>query len=292
MSYEILEQALNGVPLRDVFIVDCHGHLDLWKPNINVAADIDGIIRSMDCVGIDMVCLNKWNCPDLKQANDDVGAAIRKHPDRIVGFAASSPSFGTNWVRDELKRCFEELGCTGMKVHNAYERLPMRDQSGTREYREALEATWEFADERACPVLCHGFLSPDVAGRYPRAKFIAAHACGQRGTADTYADYPNVYFDTACSGTGRGNVEYFAKRVGAERVLYGSDLPYANPAYRIGQVIGTRVGDDDLRKILGGNMARLLGLKHSYAGRPPFHRSDRSNSSHSRRAAGRKGRKL
>jgi len=229
---------------------------------------------------------------DLKQANDDVGAAIRKHPDRIVGFAASSPSFGTNWVRDELKRCFEELGCTGMKVHNAYERLPMRDQSGTREYREALEATWEFADERACPVLCHGFLSPDVAGRYPRAKFIAAHACGQRGTADTYADYPNVYFDTACSGTGRGNVEYFAKRVGAERVLYGSDLPYANPAYRIGQVIGTRVGDDDLRKILGGNMARLLGLKHSYAGRPPFHRSDRSNSSHSRRAAGRKGRKL
>lgn len=272
MSYDILKQALSGAPLRDTFVIDGHGHLDLWKPHINVDADIDGIIRSMDRIGIDMACLNKWNCPDLKRANDDVGAAIRKYPDRIIGFAASSPSFGRSWVRDELKRCFEELGCTGMKVHNAYESLPMRDQTGTREYAEALEATWAFADEQACPVLCHGFLTPDVAKRYPNGKFIAAHACGQRGTADTYAEFGNVYFDTACSGTGRGTVEYFVSRVGAERVLYGSDLPYASPAYRIGQVIGTRVTDEDLRKILGGNMASLLGLEqakfHTSPGEP------------------------
>lgn len=264
MSHDILNQALNGEGLQDTFVVDCHGHLDDWKGAINVDVDIDSIIRRMDRIGIDVACVNKWNCPEIRRANDDVAAAIRKYPDRIVGFAANTPSMGREKTRAELKRCFEELGFKGVKVHNAYESsFPMRDQFRTHEYADALEAIWEFADEQACPVLCHGYLTPDVARRYPRATFIAAHACGSRATADMYAEFANVVFDTASSNTGRGNVEYFIRRVGVDRILYGSDLPYADPAYRIGQVIGTRVSDEELRKILGANMASLLGLERS-----------------------------
>ena len=260
MNYEILKQALNGSTLRDTFIVDCHGHLDEWKATVNTDVDIDSMICRMDRIGIDVACVNKWNCPDIRRANDDVAAAIAKYPDRIAGFAANTPSMGRQQTRDELKRCFEELGFKGVKVHNGYEALPGRDQVSTHEYADALEAIWEFVDEQACPVLCHGFLTPDTARQYPHGKFIAAHACGQRGTADNYADCPNVYFDTATSSLGRGNIEYFVKRVGVERVLYGSDLPYANPAYRIGQVIGTRLTDEDLKSVLGANMAGLLGM--------------------------------
>jgi len=136
----------------------------------------------------------------------------------------------------------------------------MRDQFDTKDFRDALDAIWQLADVTACPVLCHGFLTPEVARSYPRAKFIAAHACGSRQHAEQFRGQPNVYYDTAASTLGRNSVEYFVEHFGVEKILYGSDLPYANPACRIGQVIGGRLDDKTLDKILGGNMAGLLGI--------------------------------
>lgn len=260
-EYAILNQALTGQKLSDTFVLDCHGHLDLWKALPPVAnAGIDGIIANMDRVGIDMACLNKWNCPDPHAANNDLAQALKQHPKRIVAFAATMPALGRTATHDELKRCFDELGFTGIKVHNGYEQLPLRDQFNLPEYAAALECIWEFAAQKACPVLCHGFLTPEIAHRYPEAVFLTAHAGGVREQAWNCLACPNVYFDTANSLVLRGNIEYLVSVVGAERVLYGSDLPYADPAYRIGQVIGTRLNDAQLKKILGQNMARILHL--------------------------------
>lgn len=259
-EYKMLAKALSGEKLSDILILDCHGHLDLWKGHICCKTDSDSIIETMDRIGIDVVCINKWNCPDIRSANDDVGKAIKKYPGRFIGFAATSPSLGMQKTVDELERCFDQLGFRGIKVHVGYETLPLRDQFGLPEYQKALEAIWEFAAETRCPVLCHGFLTSEVAKRYPEAAFIFAHAGGAKATVLQYADCKNVYFDTASSGTLRGTIEYLVEKVGVERVVYGSDLPYNNPAYRIGQVIGTRLKDEQLKKILGENMADILNI--------------------------------
>lgn len=260
-DYKILANALSGERLSDVLIVDCHGHLDFWKAAFPYKVGIEDIIEKMDIIGIDVACLNKWNCPDIRLANNDVGKAIKRYPERIVGFASTGTCLGREKTLDELKRCFDDLGFKGIKVHAAYDRLPLRDQYNLPEYQQTLDAIWTFAAERHCPVLCHGFLTPEIAKRYPEAIFIMAHACGERVVVWQYAGCKNVYFDTASSGTLRGNIEYFVKNAGAERVLYGSDLPYADPAYRIGQVIGTRVKDEQLKKILGENMAKILDIR-------------------------------
>ena len=263
-DYTILNTALSGRKLSDILVVDCHGHLDLWKAAPAVMkTGIDGIIENMDRIGIDVVCINKWNYPDMKAANNDVARAIRRYPDRVAGFAATMPSLGRETMHDELKRCFDELGFKGIKVHNGYETLPLRDQTNLPEYADALECIWEFAAQKECAVLCHGFLTPEIARRYPEAIFLSAHAGGVREQSWNCLECKNVYFDTANSLVMRSNIEYLVDVVGAERVLYGSDLPYADPAYRIGQVIGTRLNDEQLRKILGENMALILGLKQS-----------------------------
>ena len=257
-EYQILKKAFTGGKITDIFIVDCHGHLGLWKDSFPFKVEIEVIIQDMDRIGIDVVCLNKFNCPDIKLANDDIGKAVKSYPDRVVGFAATVPSLGKENTEDELKRCFDELGFKGIKVHEGYDTFYLRDQVGLPEYQSAVESIWEFAAEKRCSVLCHGLITPEVAKRYPEAIFIIAHAGGDRRTVWRYADQKNVYFDTAASSTLRGNIEWIVEKVGVERVLYGSDLPYANPAYRIGQVIGTRLKDEVLRKILGENMANIL----------------------------------
>ena len=257
---EILDQALAGRRLDDVFILDCHGHLDMWKAMAGLPCDAEAIIESMDRVGIDMLCINKWNCPDVVQANTDIGDAIRKYPKRFVGYAATQPCLGKDATLHELHRCFDELGCTGIKIHYGYETLPMRDRWSLADFQVTMNAIYEFAAERECSLLCHWDVPVDVIQRYPSAKFILAHALAFRQSADLYGPYPNAYFDTAASLTLRGNLDYFMHKVGVDRILYGSDMPFSNPAYRLGQIVGTRVEDRHLRQILGGNMARILNI--------------------------------
>jgi predicted TIM-barrel fold metal-dependent hydrolase len=258
MSREILDTLLAGEPLTKWRVVDCHGHLGEWKGAGALVGGPDELVAAMDRVGIDVLWINKWNCPDLRRANDDVAAALRRFPDRFVGFAATCLAWGKR-NRDELTRCFDELGHRGVKVHSAYEDLPLRDLRGLPAYEEGLAAIREFAGERGCPVLCHGHLTPDVARKYPDAKFLYAHAGGVRSAAHSFADCPNVHFDTASSGTLRGNIEYFVGHGLGDRVLFGTDMPYANPAMRLGQVVGSRLTDEQLAPILGGNADRLLG---------------------------------
>ena len=260
----ILDSALKGKKLEDVYIIDAHGHLDLWKSSNadDIICSAEGMLQRMDRIGIDMLCINKWNSPD-PGANDDVAAVIRRYPGRFIGFAATYPSFGADWNAKELKRCFDENGFSGIKVHNAYNALAMRDTSDLREFAHAMETIWEFAAERKCPVLCHGYLTPQIARRYPEAVFIYAHAGGVRRVSEDFSDCPNVYLDTAASNLLRGNIEHHIRIVGDGRILYGSDMPFSDPGYRIGQVIASKISDESLRKILGLNMANILGIHTS-----------------------------
>lgn len=260
-DYSIMQRALYGERLSDVFIIDIHGHLDYWRITTNRRTDAGAIVAAMDHIGVDMACINKWNCPDIFRGNDDVARALTAYPGRFAGFAATAPALGRETNLQELKRCFDDLGFQGVKVHNGYETITFRDTAALRLATDALEAIWEFCHERRCPVLCHGFLTPDYARQYPQARFIAAHAGGNRYYTEAFAECANVYFDTANSTTMAGNIEHFVACGWEGRVLYGSDLPYAGQAYRFGQVVTSRVPDPVMRKILGENAAALLGFE-------------------------------
>ena len=260
-DFTIMQRALRGERLDDVFIIDAHGHLDYWKIAANRRVDAGAIVAAMDHIGVDLACINKWNCPDIFRGNDDVGAALRNYPGRFAGFAATAPALGREVNRVELRRCFDALGFSGVKVHNAYETLPLRDTAALRLATDALESIWEFCHERRCPVLCHGFLTPDYARQYPQARFLSAHAGGNRCLTEAFEGCENVCLDTACSTTLAGNIEHFVAEGWEDRVVYGSDLPYAGQPYRFGQVVAARVPDAVMRKILGENIARVLGME-------------------------------
>ena len=54
------------------------------------------------------------------------------------------------------------------------------------------------------------------------------------------------------------------KELGAERVLYGSDMPFAHPVpdiLSITLIPESRLSDDEKTLVLGENLARLLNLE-------------------------------
>jgi predicted TIM-barrel fold metal-dependent hydrolase len=71
-------------------------------------------------------------------------------------------------------------------------------------------------------------------------------------------DCPNVLVDTSGGQPVAGLVEYAVARLGADRVVFGSDWPIRDFAVQRARVEGAEVSEADRAKILGGTMARLL----------------------------------
>jgi predicted TIM-barrel fold metal-dependent hydrolase len=92
---------------------------------------------------------------------------------------------------------------------------------------------------------------------------IVAHlsAAGYRGIQDI-RPYPNLLIDTSGSQCFSGIVEYAVSVLGAERILFGSDVPGRDFAVQLGRVYGAKISEADQEKILYGNAERLLGPAH------------------------------
>lgn len=67
---------------------------------------------------------------------------------------------------------------------------------------------------------------------------------------------PNVYVDTALAA--RYEIEDFAADYGVERILFGSDYPFGDPAYERHKVEKIFTGGAR-EKVLAGNLLELLG---------------------------------
>jgi predicted TIM-barrel fold metal-dependent hydrolase len=106
---------------------------DAWMP-LKVRPkllDLDeGRIALMDAAGVDFAVLSLAapGCEQLElatakrvaqEANDTLGAAIKRHPDRFGGFAALVPK-DPEWSAAELERCVKELGFTGWNTHSNF----------------------------------------------------------------------------------------------------------------------------------------------------------------------------
>ena len=260
-SVSLLDLAMKGLPLRDTLIIDCHWHLGYWGAEtywFTPDRQCDVNIEVMDNIGIDMVCANNVNIPPPK-CNDLTIECVQKYPDRIVGFASVNP-FYPDEVRDELERCFKVPGVKGIKVVslNVFYLAPLPLYRIGRPESALYQEVWDFAAEKRCPILCHGIVTEEIVRDNPDTIFIPAHSAPGWEWPLRLSKYDNVYFDTASTGTLSGSIEYLIKRIGADRILYGSDFPASDPAFRLGTILSLKIKEEDKEKIMGLNMKKLL----------------------------------
>jgi uncharacterized protein len=99
----------------------------------------------------------------------------------------------------------------------------------------------------------------ELARRHPRAQIICGHTGGNwelgiRAIRST----PNLYAEIDGSDPTSGFVEMAVRELGAERVIYGSDVGGRCFASQIAKVVGADIPDSAKELILGGNLRRLL----------------------------------
>ena len=265
---EIWTAVRAGKVLRDELIIDCHTHMGPWF-NFNIAGDpwAEGMMGAMDTCGIrQVICSPHVGIgPDYQWANRIIGDVIDRHPDRFAGYCTVNPNYPAAEIEQELERTITNGPLCAIKMHPATHQYPA-DGPG---YRPA----WAFADEYELPVLVHTWESDrycgplmfvDIGKAFPGASILLGHTGGPVGGMDQALEaadrWPNLYCDITASLSPYGMLEALVQRVGADRILFGTDMPFIDCRAKIGYVAYARIPDDDKRKILGLNTKRLFGL--------------------------------
>ncbi|NLF15876.1 MAG: amidohydrolase family protein [Lentisphaerae bacterium] len=251
-------------------VIDIHAHP---PPERDGHRDFQGLIDLARRQGIDRLCMLGRvgeNGPDptpeqIVLANTETMDAVKAYPDDLVGFAYLNPAHDPAFIRDEMDRTLATGTLRGIKLWVAVNARDAR-----------LDTVMTHAGDLGVPVLHHAWYktvglvynesSPAdiacLARRFPQVPIIMAHltGCGCRGVADVQ-DCPNVLVDTSGSQPEQGIVEWAVAQLGAERLVYGSDVVGRDFGTQIGRVLGARLTARQRDLILGGNACRLLRLE-------------------------------
>jgi predicted TIM-barrel fold metal-dependent hydrolase len=73
-----------------------------------------------------------------------------------------------------------------------------------------------------------------------------------------FKDRTNVYFDTSLASP--QTVIEFEGKIGSERILFGSDIPFGTMKREVEKVLSLPLGDEKKEQICSGNIKRLTGL--------------------------------
>jgi predicted TIM-barrel fold metal-dependent hydrolase len=248
--------------IEGIKVIDFHGHVGRWDKWVN-NYDQKLMLHAMDSAGIDISCLFNTFYPDGTSGNDRAAEFVGRHPDRFIGYAVVSPEMPERMV-PELTRAIDELKFRAIKVYPPYTTCEI--------YKPPWHPIYEFANERKLAILFHSGVEwqnhtrylAKIAPDYPQAIFVAGHSgnvAEERADAIAGAQaHPNIYLETCSTFRTPGVIEQLVNEAGADRVLYGSDIPVMDPRAQIGKIIAAEISDEAKRQVLGGNASRLLGL--------------------------------
>lgn len=252
-------------------IIDIHAH-PLLRHDRRGRAGADQLIARARAHGIrhlvalgDVLAFGRSpTAAQLRTINDETHALMQRHPGVITGFCHLNPTLGARAVGQETERCVA-LGFRGLKLeiaNNAADAVMLPVMEAARRHNlVVLQHAWSMTKigERAFHTDPEDVAT--LARRFPDVRIIMAHltGCGVRGV-QAIRGCPNVWVDTSGAAPEAGIVEYAVAQLGADRILYGSDVPIRDFGVAIARITGSRLDAKTRRRILHDNAAALLGL--------------------------------
>lgn len=259
--------------MGDPVIIDAHSHMgpafEHRRPYLPGVRP-DEIIEILDTAGIDKTCLfaPAWEGPEFIDteylvANRAIADAAQEYPERIIGYSRVDPNRRQRAI-DEMRRGHDEYGFRGLKLHPLWEHFQPNNLKLMAPIAElCAEYSWPIIFHAGYYPTCEPALFIPLAERYPEVNFIVAHL-GYAHVADSIIAAnlcSNIYLETSGNSTA-GAINEVLRQVDVRQILYGSDLPFTDPndvQSKITLLPG--FSDETRRLVLGGNMARLLGIE-------------------------------
>ncbi len=254
-----------GRPIRNVLVIDSHAHLiDSKDSTVSLCPMLNGdshnLKRKMDNLGIDKMIVSPIEGVFMNgfSANQTSLRAKLDYPDRIEAYATCNP-------------LYEEDRRAVIEYHENYKFIGLKPYYPSNKYDllgEKYKEWFEYGNKNRLIMLVHSG-SPEMAakvnilsGMYSDMTFILAHSGKSYEAADTNIAVAkarnNVYLEITYTTLTNGVIEYLVEHAGADKMLFGTDMPMRDPAPQLAWVCYAKISVDEKKKILGGNMKKLI----------------------------------
>ncbi len=231
--------------------------------------DLDGLLALEDEAEMDVAVIMPNTQPNPQNA--ELGDAIRGNP-RALGCALVHPTEPE--PVEQVRLAAEEWGMRGIKLMPAVHNYDVDDEI-VRPVVEAARAHGLIVSIHSGPNNCHPHRIGTVAGWVPGTPVIMDHM-GFPDDLDAAIEVAKVHKNVSLGttilrfhrrwGTNPDTVVPVEVKkavdvLGAERIVFGSNLPEYRPTQVINALKRLELGDDAEALIFGGNLARIYGLE-------------------------------
>ena len=240
-------------------IIDSHAHLDEVE-SVGWTDTPENLLPLMDDAGIDKTVVTTYaDTPGPEDALERLRGWVSDHPDRFIGFPRMDPRWDE--AVEIFERAISEFGMAGLKLH------PVSNLSNP--WSEFTVELLEKAAELDVPVLFHSgdrILSlPQQIGEAASrtdATILMGHVGGYFNSREALIaarEHENILLESSAFPHVRV-LQEAVDELGADRVIYGSDMPPANPKVELEKIRTLDLTDDQRESILWRNASEILDL--------------------------------
>ena len=247
-------------------VVDMHSHVGR-QTHYRMHDAPEPYVRIMDQAGVDVAPVSCIFFDTARRCNDAVARFVALNPDRFFGVAHVTPRY-LDEAMSELERVFKLPEFKMLKLYPDYLGAPIDDPSyfpifeWCNENRIVVKSHSSFNDEG--DVLTAPIRFIKLAESYPNIRWVLGHSGnampGQIQAVEAAQSSRNIWLETCTSHGEHGTIEFLVEGAGADRVLYGSDMPLMDARTLVGRITTADLDDETKRRVLGLNAIELLDL--------------------------------
>ena len=252
-------------------IVDAHSHVgdDPYAgqqrgPESTSAAD--RYVSIMRAAGVDKgFAFTSWGLRgNVELSNDNMARARDQNPEVIVPWGVVDPRWPEPKLRQEMRRCVNDLGFHGFKLHPWVQGFSIMaaGMDVVAEECTAMDVPVTFHD--GSPLYCTALQVVYYARAYPELRVLSGHAGLREGWRDIIEPAKELDNYWIClSGPTQQGIQTLYDELGPDKLLFGSDGGSMHPAVvsnYLRRIRALRAPQEDIDQIMGLNALQFLGL--------------------------------
>jgi hypothetical protein len=268
-------------------IIDSHTH---WGPSVTMGIEVttEEILTQAEESGVNRIVIFPF--PSMALADETINERILEEADRVNPVRNSSGALNPTGIIVKSNPAAEQWGIisNGVKKFIPYYYIPetmkpipegkgfyggkwhwMRGVQDSSSNYKALEdpklAEFIEASEKIdLPIVFEEELAftKTFVKKTNHLKIIIPHLGMLGGNPidflHAFREKENVFFDTALSSSDM--IMKFIEKIGTQRILFGSDIPFGTMKWELEKVLSLPIGDGEKEGILSKNLKRLIGL--------------------------------
>ncbi|MBN1352129.1 amidohydrolase family protein [candidate division KSB1 bacterium] len=251
---------IEGNPIAGEIVIDAHMHIDQYYNFYIPHYQFEQLVRNAQRIGIQRM----YGSSLLAICNDAIAGNQRaihvSSRQRQSQFFRPYLVYKPNYPEEleQILTLAESQNINQFKLHDDGNDLPYDHSNYLPLY--------EFADSKQSVVLFHTYgekhLSSitKIADNYKRLKILLGHSgiVDEERYIDAARKCANIYLETCASMAWYGLIERLVQKAGADRVVFGTDMPFMSPDQQIGRILFAKISDEEKRNVLGLNAEHLF----------------------------------